>query len=72
MTRITKIPTPRNDLPEPPPEKNTLTAAKREHSRKAAIHLSEAFTWDQTAEGVDFWLAVYNRLYNIGGGEVLK
>ena len=36
-----------------------------EPTRKAAAALAEAFCWDGTKEGHDYWLAIYEHLLDI-------
>ncbi len=38
-------------------------------ARRAARALNNAFLWDATAEGCDFWSRIYDRLEEIAAGE---
>lgn len=64
---ITKIPAPAYAV-----EEGTASAEERRKTKEAADALDNSFQWDDTAEGEDFWQAVYDRLEAIANGESLK
>jgi hypothetical protein len=68
--RITPIVMPENK----PVEKGEsgLHEGRRKIAETAAVNISRAFTWDETAEGYDFWSSVCARLLAISNGEPLK
>lgn len=50
----------------------TASAEDRKQAKIAADALTEGFTWDDTAEGSQFWESVVQRLEAIANGEPLK
>jgi hypothetical protein len=65
---IPRIPAPKHPLVI----SNDATDASRKQAKAAAHALSQAFVWDDTAEGVDFWVAVNKRLLQIAEDGQLK
>jgi hypothetical protein len=69
MTKITRIPAP---VYEQNKDFDFSIATNPEDCALIADYLSSAFNWYMTAEGQAFWLAVTERIRNIGEGEPLK
>lgn len=70
-TMITLIPPPADTEPAAPDEQNELSAIQKRRLLKAAELIMAGMRWDGTAEGFEFWSAVYERLRNIARGEPL-
>jgi hypothetical protein len=71
-TVVTRIPPPANAELAGPDKQNELNTTQRRKLLKAAELLEAGMPWDDTAEGLEFWSAVHERLRNIAGGEALK
>jgi hypothetical protein len=69
---VTRIPPPANAEPVEPDKQNELNTTQRRKLLKAAELIEAGMPWDDTAEGLEFWSAVQERLRNIAGGEPLS
>jgi hypothetical protein len=47
--------------------KKKLSAREAERARDLADALDEAFMWDRTPQGHDYWKEVFNHLMSIAG-----
>lgn len=68
--RITPIVMPENQPVEK--KENGLDEKNREMAETASLNIGDAFRWDETAEGEDFWSSIRDRLFAISQGEPLK
>ena len=66
---LTRIPAPTYVIE---PEPKALTEEQREACLQAARLIDGAFTWADSAEGLQFWSGVERRLMALANGEPLK
>jgi hypothetical protein len=69
---VTRIPPPANAEPVALDKQNELNTIQRRKLLKAAELIGAGMPWDDTAEGLEFWSAVQDRLRSIAGGEPLN
>ena len=72
MAIIPKIPCPANAETPREPRYSRCVSSQQVFAKEAAGRLSMAFTWSETAEGMDFWTQVCKRLEQIGRDGILK
>jgi hypothetical protein len=68
---MTKITPASNAIPRYDSPTLASTRSNKENAALASDYLISAFTWDQSAEGHDYWDAIYRRLIAISEGKLI-